>query len=122
FKLAEVVKNYLAGLPMGFSPQFVVMNRKAYDALNPAQKKAIDDSTGIEWSLRAARLYEAAREEGIALVKSRSDTTFTEISANQKAEWDAKFKTLAGDWVGRFEKQGFKDYGSMLAAYMGKGS
>jgi TRAP-type C4-dicarboxylate transport system substrate-binding protein len=122
FKLAEVVKNYLAGLPMGFSPQFVVMNRKAYNALNPSQKKAIDDSTGLEWSLRAAKLYEEAREEGIALVKERKDTNFTEITAAQKAEWNAKFKDLSDHWVGRFEKQGFKDYAKMLAAYMGKGS
>ena len=122
FKLAEVVKNYVSGLPMGFSPQMIVMNREAYNGLNAAQKKAIDESTGLEWSIRAAKLYEAARVEGIALVKSRSDTTFTEITPEQRKLWDAKFKTISGEWVGRFEKAGFKDYSKMLADYLGKAS
>ena len=122
FKLAEVVKNYVTGLPMGFSPQMVVMNRKVYNGLNPAQKKAIDDSTGLEWSLRAAKLYEAARTSGLKMVQDRKDTTLTVLTAEQRKVWNAKFEGIAGSWVGRFEKAGFKNYSEILADYLGKGS
>lgn len=122
FKLAEVVKNYVTGLPMGFSPQMVVMNRKVYNGLNAAQKKAIDDSTGLEWSLRAAKLYEQARVSGLKLVRERSDTTVTELTPAQRKVWDAKFREISGSWVGRFEKSGFKNYSDILAAYLGKAS
>lgn len=122
FKLAEVVKNYVTGLPMGFSPQMVVMNRKVYNGLNPAQKKAIDDSTGLEWSLRAAKLYEAARSSGLKMVQDRKDTTLTVLTPEQRKVWNAKFEGIAGSWVGRFEKAGFKNYSEILADYLGKGS
>lgn len=122
FKLAEVVKNYVIGLPMGFSPQMVVMNRKVYNGLNAAQRKAIDDSTGLEWSLRAAKLYEGARQAGLKLVRERKDTTVTELTPAQRKVWDAKFKEISSAWVGRFEKAGFKNYSQILADYLGKGS
>lgn len=122
FKLAEVVKNYVTGLPMGFSPQMVVMNEKTYNGLTAVQRKAIDESTGLEWSLRAAKLYEEARKEGIALVKERKDTNLTEISAADRKKWEAKFKDIHDSWVGRFEKAGFKNYQEMLNAYLGKAS
>ncbi len=122
FKLAEVVKNYVTGLPMGFSPQMVVMNRKVYNGLNAAQKKTIDDSTGLEWSLRAAKLYEESRVSGLKLVRDRKDTTLTELTPAQRKIWDAKFKEISDSWVGRFEKAGFKNYSEILADYLGKGS
>ena len=122
FKLAEVVKNYVIGLPMGFSPQMVVMNRKAYNGLNAAQRKAIDESTGLEWSLRAAKLYEGARQAGLKLVRERKDTTLTELTPAQRKVWDDKFKEISNSWVGRFEKAGFKNYSQILADYLGKGS
>lgn len=122
FKLAEVVKNYVIGLPMGFSPQMVVMNRSSYNKLSPAQKKAIDDSTGLAWSLRAAKLYEASRQAGLKHVRSRKDTKIIELTAAERKQWNDKLKTISGDWIGRFEKKGFKNYRQMLADYLGKAS
>lgn len=122
FKLAEVVKNYVIDLPMGYSPQMIVMNKKVYKGLSPAQKKAIDANKGLEWSLRAAKLYEAEREHGIKIVKERSDTQIVELTDEQKKMWDDRLQKAADDWVARFEKAGYKDYGKMLSAYLGKAS
>jgi TRAP-type transport system periplasmic protein len=120
FKLAEVVKNYLIDLPMGYSPQMIVMNKKVYAGLSAAQKKAIDANRGLVWSLRAAKLYENARKGGLKLVKARKDTNITKLTAAEKKLWDDRIGKIAGDWVTRFEKAGFKDYRKMLADYMSK--
>ena len=122
FKLAEVVKNYVVDLPMGYSPQMVVMNKEAYASLSPAQKKAIDAHRGLKWSLTAAKLYEEARDDGIKIVNERKDAQIVKLSAGEKALWDERMQKIADEWVGRFEKAGFKDYKKMLAAYMAKAS
>ncbi len=122
FKLAEVVKNYVVDLDMGFSPQMVVMNQKAYDSLTPAQKKVIDANSGLDWSIRAAKLYEEAREEGIKIVTDRKDTQIVKLSADEKKAWSEKLEKIADEWVARHEKAGMKDYRKMLQAYLGKSS
>ncbi len=117
FKLAEVVKNFMIDLPMGYSPQMIVMNKKVYAGLSAAQKKAIDANRGLNWSIRAAKLYENARLAGIKIVKERKDTRITELTAAEKKLWDDRITQIAEDWVVRFEKAGYKDYRKMLAAY-----
>ena len=90
FKLAEVVKNYIADLPMGYSPQMIVMNRKTYDGLTPEQRSVIDKNSGLELSLKAAGLYEKSRLGGLATVKKRADTSITTLTAAEKEAWVAK--------------------------------
>ncbi len=122
FKLAEVVKNYVIDLPMGYSPQMVVMNLNAYNSLTPAQKKAIDANSGLEWSIRAAKLYEEARDQGIKIVNERKDAQIVKLTADEKKVWDERLQKIADEWVERHEKAGIKDYRKMLNAYMGKAS
>jgi len=120
FKLAEVVKNYVIGLPMGFSPQMMVMNKKTHAGLSADQKKAVDAQRGLPLSLKGAKLYEAARAAGIKTVRDRKDTNITELSAAEKAAWTARFKTIVDDWVKRYEKSQ-PTYQQMLADYLAKG-
>ena len=121
FKLAEVVKNYVVGLPMGFSPQMMVMNKKSYAKLTAAQKKAIDAQRGLPLSLKGAKLYEDAREAGLKAVRTRSDTKIIELTSAEKAAWDGRFKTIVNDWVKRYEKTGLP-YRQILNDYLAKGS
>ena len=120
FKLAEVVKNYVIGLPMGYSPQMMVMNKKTYAGLSADQKKAIDAQRGLPLSLKGAKLYEAARQAGLKTVRTRPDTKVTELAAADQAAWNARFKTIVDDWVKRYEKSGLP-YRQILADYLAKG-
>ena len=120
FKLAEVVKNFIVDLPMGYSPQMMVMNKKTYAGLSAEQKKAVDAQRGLPLSLKGAKLYEAARAAGIKTVRTREDTNITELSAADKAAWTARFKTIVADWVKRYEKSD-PNYQKMLADYLAKG-
>lgn len=120
FKLAEVVKNFIVDLPMGYSPQMMVMNKKTYAGLSADQKKAIDAQRGLPLSLQGAKLYEAARAAGLKTVRTRDDTKITELSAADKAAWTARFKTIVADWVERYGKSD-PTYQQMLADYLAKG-
>ena len=122
FKLAEVVKHYVDGLPMGFSPQMVVMNLDKYNSLTAEQKAAVDARSGLDWSLKAAKLYEEARAEGLKLVKEGTDTTLTVLTPEQRKAWQSKFEAIRADWVTRNEAAGIKGYSKILADYMGKAS
>ncbi len=121
FKLAEVVKNYIVDLPMGYSPQMIAMNRKVYDSLSPAQRAAIDKNSGLPLSLKGAKLYEMARKGGLKTVTKRPDTKITTLTAAEKALWKARLETVVTKWVADFEKQGLP-YRQMLADYLAKGS
>ena len=121
FKLAEVVKNYIVDLPMGYSPQMIAMNRKVYDALSSKQRAVIDRNSGLELSLKGARLYERARQGGLKTVTKRADTTITTLTKAEKAAWKASLRTIVDKWVADFEKKGLP-YRQMLKDYLAKGS
>ncbi len=116
FKLAEVVKHYIVDLPMGYSPQIMAMNRKAYDKLSPQQKAAIDKNSGLDFSVAGAQNYENARKSSIAAVIKRPDTSITKLTSAEKQQWVEKLKQAKKSWIAEFEKQGLP-YGQMVADY-----
>lgn len=119
FKLAEVVKNYIVDLPMGFSPQIVAMNRASYDKLSPQQKAAIDKKSGLEFSLVGARSYDKARADGIAAIDKRPDTSITKLTAAEKKLWVEKLREAKAAWIKDFDGQGLP-YSQMVADYIKK--
>ena len=121
FKLAEVVKNYVVDLPMGYSPQMIVMNRKTYDSLSAKQRAVIDENSGLKLSLKGAALYERARKGGLKTVSKRADTRITKLTAAEKKVWEASLKIIVDKWVADFEKKGLP-YRQMLTDYLAKGS
>ncbi len=121
FKLAEVVKNYIVDLPLGYSPQMIAMNRKVYDSLSAKQRAVIDRNSGLELSLKGARLYESARKGGLKTINKRADTKITTLTAAEKAAWKSRLKIVVDKWVRDFEKKGLP-YREMLKDYLSKGS
>ena len=121
FKLAEVVKNFIVDLPMGYSPQMIAMNRKVYDGLSAKQRAAIDKHSGLALSLRGAKLYEQARKSGLNTVVKRGDTKITALTAAEKKAWKASLEIIVEKWIKTFEKKGLP-YREMLTDYLAKGS
>lgn len=119
FKLDEVVKHYIVDLPMGFTPQFLAMNRDAYDKLSPQQKAAIDKNSGLDLSLVGAESYEESRRQGIAAVTKRADTSITKLTDAEKQLWVEKLQQASKTWIAEFEKNGLP-YGQMVADYLKK--
>lgn len=119
FRLAEVVKHYIVDLPMGFSPQIVAMNRKAYNKLSAEQKATIDRNSGLGFSLVGAKSYDDARSQGIATITKRPDTSITKLTAAERKLWVAKLQDVVKTWVKEFDKQGLP-YTQMVADYLKK--
>lgn len=57
FKLGEVIK-YYTDYTVGVSPLFIVMNPRSYDRLSPEHRALIDKNTGLELSLKGAKVYD----------------------------------------------------------------
>ncbi len=121
FRLAEVVKYFIVDLPFGYSPQLLAMNKKKYNSLTPHQRAAIDRNRGLAISLQGAKLYEKARQGGIATVNRRATTEIIRLTAAEREAWEVRLKKIAGDWIQRFEKQGLP-YREIHADYTRKGS
>jgi TRAP-type transport system periplasmic protein len=87
FKLGEVIR-YYNDYAFGVSPQFVVMNQASYDKLSPEHKKIIDETTGLQFSLKGAKVYD---EEAVIQLKEEVDRgrgQAIKITAAEREHWD----------------------------------
>jgi TRAP-type C4-dicarboxylate transport system substrate-binding protein len=120
FKLAEVVKHFIVDLPFGYSPIIIAMNKKRYDGLTAEQRALVDNSSGLDYSLKGAGSYERSREAGIATVNKREGSSVTKLTAAEHAAWVERLEKVVDGWVDTFEKQGLP-YRQILDDYLGKG-
>lgn len=84
FRLAELTKYHT---DFGFySLAFVTtMNKRAYEALSPKAKAAVDKNSGMDWALVAGRGYDKADEEAIKELAKTSETY--QIPDSERGEW-----------------------------------
>ncbi len=114
FKLIEVVKYFTVGVPLGRSPFLVAMNRSRYDKLPPNLKKVIDDTTGLNLSLKGADTYDKKNDEAMAAAKKTREVIT--ISPQEAQRWTAAFKPMIRKQVEDGEKAGLPARG-LVAAY-----
>ena len=106
FRLAEVVKNYIVDLPFGYSPQSLAMNKKKFDSLTPEQQAFIEKNSGLELSLKGAKLYEEARKGGLATVEKREDTQIIKLTQAERAAWIERIEKIVPVWIDHFVEKG----------------
>ena len=87
FKLGEVLR-YYTDYALGVSPQFVVMNQASYDKLSPEHKKIIDETTGLNFSLKGADVYDKEAIDQLKEEVDRGRGQEIKVSADQRAQWD----------------------------------
>jgi len=119
YKLAEVVKNYIIGLPFGYSPILIGANQRAYDALNAGQKAKFDELTK-DINKIGAEGYKEEHDEGVKFVTERKDTNIIKLTDAERAQWVKKLEEARDGWVDKFEKQGLP-YRQILKDYMEAG-
>lgn len=119
YKLAEVVKNFVVGLPFGYSPILIGANQRAYDALNPAQKAKFDELTK-DINKIGAEGYQKEHEDGVKFVSEHKNTQIVKLTDGERAQWIKKLEEARESWVAKFEKQGLP-YRQILKDYMDAG-
>lgn len=87
FKLGEVVKYYTV-IPPVMTPMFLVMNKGVYDGLPADQKRVLDELTGRELSLKAARAYDHENEEALNGEIKSGRGQLSKLSPEEMARWE----------------------------------
>ena len=104
FKLLEVCKYYTIDAPIGRSPFTVTMNKARYDKLAPDLRKIIDETTGLEISLKAARIIQEQSDGALAI--ARKEKEVIALSAEEQKKWTAAFSALTAAQIAAVEKTG----------------
>jgi TRAP-type C4-dicarboxylate transport system substrate-binding protein len=105
FKLGEVGKHFTLGLPTNFTTFFLVMNKKSWNTLAPADKKALASVSGEKASIKAAGAYDKAGKGGIALAK-KMGRNIIQLSDKASAEFRAKANEFTKRLIADREKKG----------------
>jgi TRAP-type C4-dicarboxylate transport system substrate-binding protein len=104
FKLIEVAKYFTIEAPLGRSPFLVAMSEKSYGRLPAASKKVIDDTTGLNLSLKGAKEYDQQSRDGVAAAKK--DREVITLSAAERKRWSQAFQPMIRRKVEEGEKAG----------------
>ena len=121
----DKVTKYHMNVPLYVTSFAWVMNKKTYENMSAAQKKAVDDHCSNEWSLRVAAPWADFERAGVA--KLQADTAsgrevYT-ISDAQLAEWKKAAEPVVKAWGDSVRKTGadpdaaLKDLKATLAKY-----
>jgi TRAP-type C4-dicarboxylate transport system substrate-binding protein len=114
FKLIEVAKYYTIDAPLGRSPFLVAMTKSRYDKLPANLKKVIDDTTGLQLSLKGAATYDKKNKEAIETAKK--DRELVSLSPQERQRWINAFKPMIRQKVEEGEKAGIPARG-LVGAY-----
>lgn len=104
FKLLEVCRYYTIDVPVGRSPFIINMNKARYDRLPADLKRIIDDSTGLEMSLRATASIQKHSDEAVAA--ARKDKEVFALAPEEQRRWAEAFKPLIRSQTAAAEKSG----------------
>jgi len=114
FKLIEVVKYFTVNVPLGRSPFLVAMNQARYEKLPANLKKVIDDTTGLNLSLKGAETYDKKNNE--ALAEAKKSRELVAVSAEERKRWAAAFRPMIERETNAGEKAGLPARG-LVSAY-----
>jgi TRAP-type C4-dicarboxylate transport system substrate-binding protein len=114
FKLIEVARHFTINAPLGRSPFLVAMNKGRYEKLPADLRKVIDDTSGLNLSLRGAKAYDDVNHEAVERAKKERDVIV--LSAQERQRWLTAFQPMIRQKVEEGEKAGLPARG-LVGAY-----
>jgi len=117
FRLNEVAGHLMLGTPAAFAVQFLIMNEAKWNSLKPEEKAWLEQATGLDFSKKAAIIYEEEGNGGVALFKEKKPVT--EIAAAEAARFQTAADKVVAAHVAELEKKG-TPAGKILAEMKGK--
>ena len=106
FKFNEVAKYFTVGLPIGRSPFFLVMNRKAWNGLSAKHKALVEKTTGRGISVKASKFYMKASGKGIGIVTNSKKHEIIRFSKSEQAKAVALLQASRAKQVADLENKG----------------
>ncbi len=105
FKMWDLIK-YLTEVDMYLSPMAVVMNKEKYQSLPDFAKKALEEASGKERGLHAARAYEEHDENTLKKNKELKKIEVYRVPTAEKEKFKARVKGMEPEWVEEVSKSG----------------
>lgn len=118
FKLNEVANTYIEGPALGNILFYVVMNQAKYDALNDAQKKAIDDISGPKLSESGETGWNRVADETMASLKADPAKKVITLTAEEAAPFTEIASGVTKRLIADMDAKGI-DASATLAAMQG---
>jgi TRAP-type transport system periplasmic protein len=106
FKIDEVARYFTFNVPLGRSPFYIAMNNGSYDDLTPAQRKVIDETTGLEFSLKAGNGYHNQIGSVVEKLKKDGRSEIITLSDEENARWRKAVAPILDSWVDNATKAG----------------
>lgn len=106
-KVAELVSNHTEfGDKALYTLTFVLaMNKSKYDSLPDDLKSAIDDNSGLEFSMFAGKTMEVADGPSRQIAVDRGNNIIT-LTPEQVAEWESASAPIVDEWIADMDKKG----------------
>lgn len=84
---------------------YVVMNKKKWDKISPADQKAIMKVSGLAAAMRSGKDFDLSQSRDIAWMKKKGDEFFV-LDAKERARWAERITPLREAWVKDLEAKG----------------
>ncbi|WP_136068568.1 TRAP transporter substrate-binding protein [Modicisalibacter radicis] len=105
FRVNELV-NYHTEVPLYDLALIATMNQDDYASLPDDLKKVIDDHSGMEWSMKAASVYDELIEEGRQEALDAGDEIITVENPLEDADWGPVLKDTIDRYVSGLQQDG----------------
>jgi len=100
FRLTEVSKEYVTGIPLGAPTAFVVMNQNSFAKLSDKGKKILGKHIGAGLSREAGSGLEGlAHGLRAKITKGGGKFNIVKLDAGQKARWQKALQPVQDNWV-----------------------
>jgi TRAP-type C4-dicarboxylate transport system substrate-binding protein len=116
FRLFDLVQ-YVTRADVYISPMAVVMNKEKFASLPDDARKAIDDASGKNWGLHAAKVYETDDQKTVDEATKLGKIKFLTMAASERQEFIKLVKGMESEWVEEMTKKGLPAKEILAAAH-----
>ena len=83
----------------------LLLNKNVWNGLSDQEKAWVDEASGKWLSMQGAEVYLEQGKKGLAVAREKG-LEIIELSADERARWDATIKPVLDDWKAREIGQG----------------
>lgn len=107
FKLYDQIR-HITQADVYVSFMAVVMNRKKFESLPPYARQAIEQASGRQWGLHAARVYDDYAAETVKKMRTGGKVAIYDLPAAEKKKLQERLKGMESDWIRKHSARGIK--------------
>jgi TRAP-type C4-dicarboxylate transport system substrate-binding protein len=105
FKLENLIR-HSARLNVYTAPMVVVMNREKFNSLPDDAKKAIEKAAGMEWGIRAAKLYDKLDADTVRKMNASGKIRIYNLPAAEIRKHMDRVKVMETEWIEKAVQKG----------------